>query len=97
MCRGTLDLYCLECHQFITWRKEHTIRNDGYYDWRIVVTCGCGELADPKVMAKARAAFDMEVGRLILEGQEEAMERVLGTPFHKALNERVRSMFEWQA
>lgn len=90
---GTLNLYCLDCSQMIAWRKEHTIRDDGYYDWRIVCSCGCGEIEDAKVVAMARAACDEEVGRLILEHQEEAMERVLGTPFHRAFNERVRTMW----
>lgn len=79
---GVLDFYCLQCSQMITWRKEHLTRDDGYYDWQIVPSCGCGKVADPEIQALARAAYDSASVDDVFNTQEAAMERILGPEVH---------------
>ena len=86
MCQGTLDLYCLDCHRLLGWRKRQTPREDGYPDWCIEVFCGCGRIRDPELLALARAAYDVTVADAIYAGQEAAMEHVLGPKLHAAFN-----------
>jgi hypothetical protein len=87
MHRGTLNIYCLECSEMFRWRKEHLIRGDGAYDWRIVVLCGCGESADPDLAAAARAAYDSASVDDVFNLQEAAMEKVIGEELQTALND----------
>lgn len=62
---GSLAFRCLKCHERIAWRKVDVVRPDGYPDWRLEVTCSCGEytrLDHPWLHARARAAYDEQVG-----------------------------------
>lgn len=57
---GTLDIFCLDCHRFVEWRKVEFYR-DRYFNWRIEVSCGCGVLDDPELHEIARAEHDLQV------------------------------------
>lgn len=59
---GTLDLFCLDCHDFVQWRKVMIYRQDGHADWRLEVFCGCGEARDERILAAARADYDDALG-----------------------------------
>lgn len=62
---GTLIYRCLACHERITWRKVDFTRPDTYPDWRIEVSCKCGERSPgeyPWLHARARDAHDAQVG-----------------------------------
>lgn len=74
---GTLNLYCLDCHEFVQWRKLSLYRQDGYPDWRIEAFCGCGSETDERVLAQARAAHDAEVDAEIETQQRNALDAVL--------------------
>jgi hypothetical protein len=86
---GLLDIYCLDCSEMLSWRREHVIREDGAYTWRIVASCGCGEVDDPEIRARARAAYDAASVNDVFNIQEAAMERILGPELHEAFNNRI--------
>ena len=83
---GILNIYCIECSRMIEWRKEHLVCEDGFYDWRIVAGCGCGEVKDPEIQALARAAYDAASCDDLYRMQEASMETMIGHDLNCALN-----------
>jgi hypothetical protein len=75
---GVLDIYCLDCHGFVEWRKVALHRQDGYSDWRIEVFCGCGSMADERIAARARAAYDERLGVELETQHQNYFNSVLG-------------------
>lgn len=62
---GLLAFRCLNCQERLEWHKIEFTRPDTYPDWRLEISCGCGQwsAADfPWIHAKARAAHDEQVG-----------------------------------
>jgi hypothetical protein len=43
---GIFDIYCLDCHQLLGWRKVEFWREDMHPDWTVEVFCGCGLSTD---------------------------------------------------
>ena len=83
---GTLNIYCLDCHDFVQWRKLMIYRQDGHADWRLAVFCGCGEVTDERIMTAARAEYDE-----CLDAELETMHRIL---FEAALGRSGNLYFE---
>jgi hypothetical protein len=75
---GTLNLYCLDCHQFVTWQKVEFVRADGYPDWRLEVSCGCGPQGDAELLAMAREAYDQALGVELETQRQNLLDAALG-------------------
>ena len=76
--KGCLNFSCLECHSFIEWRKVPISRPDGWFDWRLDVSCGCGEVTDESVLAIARADYDEALGAELENQHRNYLNSMLG-------------------
>jgi len=74
---GTLNIYCLECHQFVSWEKSQFYLDDCYPDWRLDVFCNCGMIDDPEILAIAREAYDLQLDAEIFNEQQNSLDAAL--------------------
>jgi hypothetical protein len=74
---GPLNIYCLECHQFVSWQKSQFYLDDFYPDWRLDISCGCGPTDDPEIAAMAREAYDLQLDVELATQQQNSLDAAL--------------------
>lgn len=75
---GTLNLYCLDCHQFLEWRKVEFLREDLHPDWTVEVFCGCGPSTDADLKRMAMAESQDRSFVELETAQQNALDAALG-------------------
>lgn len=78
---------CPVCGEPIRWKEYKIHREDGYFDWRMDVWCGCGEVMDPDLLAAVRREYEQYVGEELAKTQRKNM----GKELHDFLEEKLRA------
>ena len=89
--KGVLSLYCLECHQFVSWQKSQFYLDNFYPDWRLDVSCGCGSIDDPEIAAMAREAYDLQLDVELATQQQNSLDAALNLRPVRPMARRARA------
>ncbi len=84
---GAVETYirCPVCLQKLTYCKV-TFYRKGWFDWRLDVWCGCGDVTDPALRKAVRDFYGEQLAREIATTQEAALVQMIGPRLNDWLN-----------
>ena len=80
-----LKISCLKCRTRIRWAKVNFLKDNGLFDWRLDVWCGCGEVKDPEILEMVEKDYKDNFRREGLRSANEFLDSRLGEENHALL------------